>query len=134
VSFQIAPDVQIVEEGSPFRVVVEHGMGEAADPTTTTIVGDNGVLVQPGRSKATGPELKTISDDVSVQVGIEIRTAIVAPPTVSVKSGDVAGVLFRRLSILHDSHKSALIISTISHRVLIDPGVGTVPRPAAGLS
>jgi hypothetical protein len=124
--------VQIVEEGSPFRVVVEHGVGEAADPTT--IVGDHGVLVEPGRSKATGPELKTISDDVSVQVGIEIRTAIVAPPTVSVKSGDVAGVLFRRLSILHDSHKSALIISTISHRVLIDPGIGTVPKPAAGLS
>jgi hypothetical protein len=65
-AFQIAPDMQIVEKGSPFRVVVEHDMSEAEDSIIT--FGDHGALVDPRTSKATCPDLKTISDDIPVKV------------------------------------------------------------------
>jgi len=125
--------VQVVEKGPPRRVVVEYHMREADDFIAT--FSDNGVLVQPGRSKAIRPDLKTVGDDIAVEVRIEVRTAIVATPAFSVKDGDVAGVLFGRVSILHDETGDATVVPGMRHcGPLIVPGVGTVPKPAAGPS
>jgi hypothetical protein len=68
-SFEIAPDVQVIDKGSPSRVVVEHDVGEAEDLTIT--IGDHGVLVQPGRSKTARPDLEPVGDDVSVKIRIQ---------------------------------------------------------------
>jgi len=35
---------------------------------STTTVGDNGVLVQPGRGKAVRPDLKAVGDNIAVKV------------------------------------------------------------------
>jgi hypothetical protein len=133
VSLQVISDVQIVEKGTPRRIVVENGMGETDD--FTTIVSHDGELVQPGRSEATGPDLMTISDDVTVEVGIQIRAAIMATPAVSVECSDVAGILLRRLSIRHNGGRPVSVVPGLSHgTLLIDPGIGTVPKSAAGPS
>jgi len=74
-------------------------MSEADDDTIT--LGDNGVLVQTGRSKAIRPDLEAIGDHIAVKVCIQVGAPIVATPTFGVKDGDLAGIPFRCLSILH---------------------------------
>jgi hypothetical protein len=65
-SLQVAPNVQVVDESSPFRVVVEESMGEA-DYFAATI-SNHGRLVLASRVKATRPDRNTISDNVTVKV------------------------------------------------------------------
>jgi hypothetical protein len=99
-SFEIAPDMQVFEKGSPARIVVEHGMSEADHSPTT--FGDNRVLEQPRRGKAFRPDLQAVGNDITIEVRIQVRTAIVAAPAFSVKRGNAAGILFGCLSILHN--------------------------------
>jgi hypothetical protein len=127
----IASDVEIVEKGSPLRIIIENDMGEAQELPVAFC--DDGVMVLSGRSKATSPYLLPIGDDVLVKVCVPQRTAIMAPPTVGVKCGDAAGILFRRFSISHDSSKPLVVVRGHGS-LLIDPGIGTAPRPAAGPS
>jgi hypothetical protein len=119
--------VQIVEEGTPPRVVVEDGVGEPDELTTT--LRDHRVLVQARRSKTARPDLATIGDDVSVKVGVPERTAIVTPPTLRMESADIAGVPLRRLPVRHSSRGPLFCVVDSNHAsLLIDPGIGTVPE------
>src|ERR1700722_8182667 len=130
---QVAPDVQMGEKRAPGRVDVEHDMGEAEDVVAT--LGDHRVLAVSRRSKATRPDVESVGNDVTVEVGVEVRPAIVTPPAVGMKGGDFSGIVLRRWSIAHHTSRSVLVLVGVRHRrLLIDPGIGTVPKPAAGPS
>lgn len=127
-SLQIAPYVQIVDESSPSQVVVEDRMSESDDFTAT--IGDHRGLVSGRRSQTTRPDLEAISDDITVEVGVQVDTAIVASPTISVKRGHGGRIFFRRLSIPHRLPGPVFVLSGISHaRLLLDSRIGTVPKP-----
>ena len=59
-----------------------------------------------------------------------------APPTVSVQGRDGIGIVLCCLSILHTRNGlEAVSLGVRRHdSLLIDPGIGTVPKPAAGPS
>jgi len=68
VALYIAPHMQIVEKGSPRRIVVEHGVSKADD--VAACVGADGVLIQPRRTEAGRPNLSSIRQYVAVEVSI----------------------------------------------------------------
>jgi len=125
--------MQIVEKGSPCRIVVEDGVSKADD--VAACVGTNGGLIQPRRSEASRPHLSSIRDNVAVEVRISVCTSIVAPPAVGMQSRNAIGVVLCCLSIVHTWNGLMLCARSAGHDgLLIGPGIGTVPKPAAGPS
>jgi hypothetical protein len=75
--------MQIIEAGAPRWIVVEHEMGEADDLTVS--FSNHRVLVFPRRRKPRPPHLKALSEDVAVEIGVEVCAAIMAPPTLGMQ-------------------------------------------------
>jgi hypothetical protein len=82
VALAVAPHVQVVEEGSPLRVVLEHRVSEPDQIASG--VGAHGEVIETRRSEAGRPDLATLRHNVAVEILIAVCTSIVASPTVSV--------------------------------------------------
>jgi hypothetical protein len=125
--------MQIVEKGPPDRIVSEDDVGEADHVASGH--GADGELIVPGRSEAGRPDLHPLRENVPIEVLIQVRTAIVAPPTIGVQCGNGLRIVFGRRSIAHLADGSDSLTRSVGHDgLLIDPGGGTVPKPAAGPS
>jgi len=98
-SFQIMSDMKILEEGSPFRVLVQHGVSETDH--LAEAISDDGALIGPERIKTTRPDFATFCDDGTVQVRIQVCAAIVAPPAVGMERRNAVGIVFGRQSVTH---------------------------------
>jgi hypothetical protein len=103
--------VEIVEKGTPPRVVVEHDVGKADD--LAVLFSHNGVLIQPRRCQATTPLRNSVGDNVAVKIGIQECPSVVAPPTVGVKNGHATGVCFCSLSESESMHMWALLVGVL---------------------
>jgi hypothetical protein len=103
--------VEIVEKGTPPRVVVEHDVGKADD--LALLFGHNGVLMQPRWCQATTPLRNPVGHNVAVKIGIQVRPSIVASPTVGVKNGDATGVCFGSLSESDSVPSWALLVGAL---------------------
>jgi hypothetical protein len=112
--------------------VIQQRVCETRDPIGFN--GDNGVLVPPGRSQTACPDLQAIRHDVTVKVGIEVCPARVEPPALGMESSDPIHVRFHCLSIGQMRRDLIRVIGGGQPDLLIGPGVGTVPKPAAGPS
>jgi len=113
--------------------VAEHRVSKADDFAVN--VGTYRVLIQLWWAEASGPHLQSIRDNVTVEVRIHVGTAVVTPPTVGVQSCDGTGIVLCRRPIADRWKRLEPVARSWGHdALLIGPGIGTVPKPAAGPS
>ena len=84
-------DVEVVEQRSPARVVVEDRMHEADDADVAILRHDR-LAPAIGLAQALGPDDQPIRIDVAVEERVRESAAVVATPTVGVKRGHRLGV------------------------------------------
>jgi hypothetical protein len=82
--------VEIVEEGTPRRIVVEVGVDKADDVAAK--VSDDCPMVGIRSRQAGAPHIPSIIEYFTVQEGVRIGAAIISAPTVGVEGGDLLGV------------------------------------------
>ena len=97
--------MQIVKQGSPFRIVTEDRVSKSDD--VTVFVGVDGELIQPGRRKAVPPDLSSLRNNVAVEVG----ASIVTTPTISVQGRNVIGVNLSSVAVLHNRSRFELAMA-----------------------
>jgi hypothetical protein len=98
-ALQVMPHVQGIEVGAPGRVRVEDHVGKARD--LAVVVGDDGMQpgLRPGQPRRPlGPPIR---DDVTVEVGVQVRAPVMTPPAVGVQAGGGPHVARCRLPVLH---------------------------------
>ena len=82
--------MQIVDEGTPERISVEHRVDETHELSAR--FRHDGVSIAPRLRHAADPDLRTIGDDVAIEVDIGVRTSVVTTPALSVEQCHRGGV------------------------------------------
>ena len=110
--------MEVLEKGSPLSVLVQNGVREANDLIAS--MGKHGELARLRFCQSASPYQLAFSDDIPVEIGVEVGAPVVTPPTLGVEGRNRIRVSLRRVAVLHDQ-------ALIRHRdLLIDPGIGTV--------
>ena len=93
-------DVEVVQEGPPYRIVVEDGVDEPRDHAF--IFHGDGAMEPVGPCEALSPGRPPFLEDVPIEELVGVGTTIVPPPAIGVESGDRFDVPFGRLAVLHE--------------------------------
>ena len=64
-------------------------------------MGNHRELVRPRFFQSSSPDLLAFDDDVPVEIGVEVGTPVVTPPTLGMEGRDGVRILRRRLAVLH---------------------------------
>jgi len=118
-------DVKVVEQRSPIRVVVEDGVREPHQ--RADVLGDDRATPRIRGSQPVGPHSQPVGGDVTVEESIRVGAPVVAAPTVGMKGSDA-------LSVGESGDAKLQMGLTVHDDLLIDPGIGTAPKPGAGPS
>ena len=118
--------MEVLKQRSPERIFIQDRVGEADGRGIVT--GYHRELASCGLAESMSPHLLAVGDDVAVEVGIQVRTSVVASPAIGMESRDAVGIAVGGVEVLH----SEVLVGHIG--LLIDPGIGTVRQPAAGPS
>jgi hypothetical protein len=92
--------MEVVQQSSPHRIVIENGVDEPDDHAT--MFGYDCVMNRFGLCYALGPDSPPILEDISVKKLVGVRAAIVPPPAVRMKPCDRRDVSLGRRAVLHD--------------------------------
>jgi hypothetical protein len=83
-------DVQVVEQGTPDRILIQSYMSETDE--SPGVLGDERAAAVVGAAESLGPDGQAVCGDITIQVAIGIRAAVVTPPTVGMQLGDICCV------------------------------------------
>jgi hypothetical protein len=75
-------DVEVVQQGPPYRIVVDDGVDEPGDHAFT--FRNDGVMEPVGACQALSPGLAPLLEDVPIQELVGVGTAIVPSPAIGV--------------------------------------------------
>lgn len=89
--------MQILEQRAPDGIIVENHVHKADDRMSQ--FRNDGEVVSPRFRQTLAPDRKTVGKDVAVEEGVQVRAAIVPPPTVGVERGDRLGLAARRVAL-----------------------------------
>ena len=112
-ALQVVRHVQVVDEGAPFRVVVEDGVDEADHHTVT--LGHDRAAVGLRKRQALRPHGAPVLVDVAVEELVGVRATIVAPPAVGMEPGNGGDVVDARLPESH-LHERIIALETFRDR------------------
>jgi hypothetical protein len=78
-------DVQVVEQGTPNRILIQSDMSETDE--SPGVLGNERAAAVVGARESLGPDGQAVCGDITIQVAIGIRAAVVTPPTVGMQLG-----------------------------------------------
>ena len=99
VSLYATSDVQVVQQGSPLRIVVENRVGKPDD--VTFYESAHGELIHARGCEATGPNSLSFRQNVAIEIRVEVRASVVVSPALSVQGSNGIGIMLGCLSVLH---------------------------------